>query len=459
MYLVVGGLLLLLLATAGTTTAVRLRVTSIGRVLSGTLRPAQMSAADLIKAYVDEETGERGYLLTRDVSFLAPYNAGRQAATAAHGQLTEELAGDPASRRILSQVDAAAAQWQTRVIQPELSAASHGSLSGPAIVASVSLGRTLFDTLRTHLRELQDRINTQVGAALQDSSAAQAAANWVTIAAAVAALLLALIAVWQLHTSFAQPLNRLVKQVRQVSDGDIQQSVDVTGPLEVTTVGRSVEAMRTRILAENARSSAATRQVARYEEAERIARSLGDTVIRQLYTTSLALQSTASRHPATRTVLTRAIQDIDAALRDLQAAVFELTAAPSRRPLSEQLLDLVDQWEDGRGAAPEVQLAGSLDSDVIQSVAADVIMVVSDVVSAVARPAATTISLSTDGAELRLLITGGGAELAAPDAPGVLAGARHAAERLGGSCTVEQQADSVAVNWRIPVPAPESRHQ
>lgn len=453
-YLVVGGLLLLLLATAGTTTAVRLHVTSVGHRLTNTLRPAQMSAANLTKAYIDEETGERGYLLTRDTSFLQPYDAGQRAAARAHEQLAGQFAGDPETLRILTAVDDAANQWHGRVTLPEISAFQNGTMTGRALAASVALGRTLFDDLRAQLSRLQQHINDLVTAALQDSSAAQTTANDVTIIAAIAALLLAGAAIWQLRSSFAVPLNRLVTQVRRVAGGDIESFVDVSGPLEVTTVASSVEAMRVRILAESAHSEAAARQVARYEEAERIAHSLGSTVIRQLFTTSLALQSTASRHPAIAAVLGNAIREIDGALKDLQSAIFELTAGPSHQPLSEQILDLVDQLEEGLGTAPEVQLAGSLDSEPIRSVVPDVMAVARNVLGAVVRPAAaigSSITVTTSDGMLHLLITGGEVDQGAPTL--TLADVRERAERLGGSCSVEQSNGSVVVQWHIPIPA------
>jgi CHASE3 domain sensor protein len=451
-YLVVGGLLLLLLLTAGTTTTVRLRVTSIGHRLTETLRPAQSAAADLTKAYIDEETGERGFLLTNDLSFLEPYNSGELAAANARSQLTTRFADDTVSTGILADVGKAAVAWRTQVSDPEIAAFKSGSLTGPALVASVGKGRELFNALRVRLSDLQERINQLVSVALQDSSAAQTAANDVTIAAAIAAIVLASLAIWQLRTSFARPLNRLVTQVRRVSGGDLDHSVDVSGPLEVRTVGGAVEAMRTRILAESARSACAAQQVAKYEEAERIASSLGDTVIRQLFTTSLALQSAASRYPVASPVLASAIRDIDKALKDLQSAIFELTSAPGRQPLGNQVLDLVDQLEAGLGAAPEVQLVGGLDSELLQPVAADVVAVVRDVVSAVVRPAGSGVSLSTNDGQLRLRITGGTTGPAANGA-GALAGARARAERLGGSCVVQRSADTVTVNWQVPVPS------
>ena len=284
MYLLVGGLLVLLVATAGTTTVVRLRLSSVGHRLSATLRPAQVATADLIQAYVDEETGERGYLLTHDLTFLQPYNLGERDITRAGRQLGRYFVDDPVTTHILTEVDQAADAWRTQVIDPEIAAFRTGTLTGPELVDSVGLGKTRFDALRAKLSELQDRINQLVTAALQDSNAAQSTANNVDRgrhrggAVGIRRRLAA-------RTSFAVPLNNLVAQVRRVSSGDLDHSVDVSGPLEVTTVGETVEAMRVRILAESARSAGAAQQLARYEEAERIASSLGDTVIRQLFTT------------------------------------------------------------------------------------------------------------------------------------------------------------------------------
>jgi CHASE3 domain sensor protein len=448
-YFVVGGLLVLLLLTAGTTTAVRLHLSSIGHQLTGTLRPAQVAVVDLTASYIDMETGERGFLLTRDETFLQPYNLGARDTAVTLARLRTLFSNDAVALRQLTQIARAATAWRTQVIDPELAAFRAGTLTGPALVATISRGKDRFDALRAQTNALQDRINQQVAEAVQDSTAAQTAANEITILAAIAALLLAAVAAWQLRTSFAKPLHSLVGQVQRVSGGDLDHSVDVSGPQELVTVSQTVEAMRVRILAESAKSATAARLLARYEEAERIASQLGDTVIRQLFTASLALQSAASRYPAVAPVIGTVIADIDRALKDLQVAIFELTSAPTDRPLGNQVLDLVDQWESG--TAPEVQLAGSLDDERLGPVAADVVDVVRDVLTTIVRPGAgrSTISLSADADTLRLRITG---PARAHDDESS-AGVRERAERLDGGCTVAHAADTVTVVWWIPVPA------
>jgi CHASE3 domain sensor protein len=449
-YLVVGGLVALLLVTAATSTVVRLRLNSSSHELSDTLRPAQIAVANLSKGYVDQETGERGYLLTRDTTFLQPYYSGEQETTRTQAQLVRVLAGDPQSRTTLAQIGQAATDWHRQVTEPEIQAAMAGTLSAKALADSVSLGKGLFDRMRTLLGTLQDHINQRTNAALQTSDSLQRLANDITIAAALAAALLAALAVWQIRTFFAVPLNQLVVQVKRVAEGDLDHSVDVSGPQEVATVAKAVETMRTRILSESALSATAGRQLARYEEAERIASSLGDTVIRQLFTTSLTLQSTAGRHPAVASVLTGAIADLDRALKDLQSAIFGLTAAPSPDTLGNQVLDLVDQMEAALGAAPDVQFDGSLDDDRLRTVVPDVVAVVREVLAAIVRPAApgeSTVHVSADDGELRLRITGG------TSGDDDLVPARERAQRLGGRCDVQRVDGGVAVRWSIPLPS------
>lgn len=451
-YLVVGGLLALLLVTAGATTAVRLHLSSVGHHLSNTLRPAQVETADLIAAYIDEETGERGYLLTGDPSFLEPYTFGERATVTATTRLRHLFANDPESARALERVDQAADAWRTQAIDPELVAFRNGELTGQALIDAVGRGRTLFDALRARMAELQNRINDLVNAALQESNAAQSTANNVTIGAAIAAALLAAMAAWQLRRSFAVPLNGLLAQVRRVSSGDLDHSVDVSGPQEIVTVGETVEAMRVRILTESAKAAEAGRQLARYEEAERIASSLGDTVIGQLFTTSLALQSAAGRYPPVAPVLAGAIGDLDRAVKDLQSAIFELASTtPGQQSLGNQVLDLVDQWEAGVGAAPEVRLTGAVDSDRLRPVAADLVAVVREVLANMVRPSDTApvISVSADDDAVLLRVTGGMRDHAVDTAS-----IRQRAELLGGTCGVDLAGAEVTVNWQVPIRPP-----
>jgi signal transduction histidine kinase len=77
------------------------------------------------------------------------------------------------------------------------------------------------------------------------------------------------------------------------------------------------------------------------------------------------------------------------------------------------------------------------------------------VLGTVVRPApaiGSSISLSTADGMVHLLITGGAVDRGTPAV--ALADVRQRAERLGGSCAVEQSNGSVVVSWQIPIPTP-----
>ena len=70
-------------------------------------------------------------------------------------------------------------------------------------------------------------------------------------------------------------------------------------------------------------------QLAVFEDRDRIAQELHDLVIQRLFATGLQLQGMQRLvHPEGRGRLTRAVEEIDATIRDLRSAIFELRRGP-----------------------------------------------------------------------------------------------------------------------------------
>jgi signal transduction histidine kinase len=70
-------------------------------------RDARLAAYGLIQASIDAETGQRGYLLTGDAIFLAPYQRGKVEAAGELGRLHDVAEVDPELARELSQTERA----------------------------------------------------------------------------------------------------------------------------------------------------------------------------------------------------------------------------------------------------------------------------------------------------------------------------------------------------------------
>jgi signal transduction histidine kinase len=220
----------------------------------GTLDPAQLQVQRLDTALVDQETGVRGYALSGQKAFLAPYTTGMadernaiRALQAVSKQLPPSAAAD------LKSVATQAHFWRTHYAQPTIDLVSRAGK--PVVSPSILAGKADFDALRAKIAVLQADISgarTQAVAALNDSSAVLDGV-FIAVAAGLAAIVV-LLAVG-LRTAVIRPLHRLAAEARQVAEGDFGHEVTLSGgPREVTDLALDVNTMRERILDELAAS-------------------------------------------------------------------------------------------------------------------------------------------------------------------------------------------------------------
>jgi serine phosphatase RsbU (regulator of sigma subunit) len=132
------------------------------------LRPAEIAANQLESAAIDQETGQRGFIITRDPEFLGPYNDGRSDAAAAIEELRSRDIG-PRAQRALSRTVTALERWQQETAQPEIEAA----FSDPAIardLVATGRGKERFEAFRDAHAALSDEIAERSRDARQDLS-------------------------------------------------------------------------------------------------------------------------------------------------------------------------------------------------------------------------------------------------------------------------------------------------
>jgi CHASE3 domain sensor protein len=104
-------LLLVVGGAAGVTSLAVKRVQDNRELVSGRLQPASAECRALLTFLVDQETGERGFVLTGDEEFLTPYQQGRLATAHGLARLRAELADDAGIVRALRRVERAALRW------------------------------------------------------------------------------------------------------------------------------------------------------------------------------------------------------------------------------------------------------------------------------------------------------------------------------------------------------------
>jgi len=158
----IGGLLLLAVVGIALALAADARLSDRRKLLVDRIGPAQLAALNLENALVNQETGVRGYALTRQPRFLEPYRAGLLAETQAYRDLAPVLGGPGApSSSDVAAVQAGAQAWQQAYAAPVL----HGARSTAALD---SLGKARFDAIRTSLAALQSTLVTRRARARDD---------------------------------------------------------------------------------------------------------------------------------------------------------------------------------------------------------------------------------------------------------------------------------------------------
>ena len=191
-----------------------------------------------------------------------------------------------------------------------------------------------------------------------------------------------------------------------------------------------------------------------YEDRERIARDMHDNVIQRLFATGMSLQSAAPlSDPHVRAKLDTAVDELDAAIKDIRHAIFALHRVPGARPLSAEIATVCGDAAVTLGFAPELRLSGRT-ADIPEAVSAELLAVVREALSNVARHAsASSVQVSVDVRdEVRVLVADDGRGVPARAVRSGLANLARRAELRGGSFGLEPGVPTGTVlSWSVPL--------
>ncbi|WP_157979550.1 CHASE3 domain-containing protein [Kribbella monticola] len=335
-------LLVLLVISAGGSAISRFRVAGAQRDLETRLIPVQTATDELAKAFVDQETGQRGYLLTGSADFLQPYYAGVTAANVALTQIRRMLAGEDQALRALTAVEEAGQDWRLKAAEPEISARRAGAIPASRLDAIAADGKARFDLLRTRLNKLTAEVTGLVTRQLDRIAASQLVANVVNAAAVLLALIVSLLSIPLARRHITLPLELLVLQVQAVADGSRDSPITPGGPTEFNELARAVEKMRASLLDSSEELMRAQQTIAVNDERARMAVDLQEQTIQQVFALGLMLSSAAARDPHRAQTFLPFIEETDRIIREVRSLIFDLggpRAGNSREQLDRPIQD------------------------------------------------------------------------------------------------------------------------
>ena len=240
MFTVGAGLTALLMVAVIVTGAVALgRLTEARSALLDRTGPAYLASQDMSVALLNQETGVRGYALTRRAEFLEPFRDGQVAEARDVEMLRRYLLEHDGTTAAIDRVQAAAQAWRTGYADPVV--------AGTALAPDDAGGKQLFDAIRGPLTELSTRLNDERLDARARLNAAADVLRWVGIGISAVMVAFLVAAAWGLRRGVLEPVAALAGQVRDVVSGDVHRRVRADGPREIVELGGDVDAMRLHI--------------------------------------------------------------------------------------------------------------------------------------------------------------------------------------------------------------------
>ncbi|AWZ03458.1 MULTISPECIES: GAF domain-containing protein [unclassified Streptomyces] len=206
-------------------------------------------------------------------------------------------------------------------------------------------------------------------------------------------------------------------------------------------------------------------QMSLLEDHDRIARDLHDLAIQRLFATGMTLQS-AQRfvdHPQASERLARAVDDLDATIKIIRSTIFGLReheAPGEASKLRSRAVKALDEAAAALGFAPALRMEGLIDTDVPSAVADEVLAVVGEALTNVARHAgATRVEVSIAAAEgnLTITVTDNGVGLPVGGRRSGLRNLAERAERLSGRMEIAALGDGergTRLQWQVPLVPP-----
>ena len=214
---------------------------------------------------------------------------------------------------------------------------------------------------------------------------------------------------------------------------------------------------------ENARLHAQVLELATFEDRERIARDLHDTVIQRLFGIGLALQGATRRSDPddVEERIQQALDDLDTTVREIRSVIFELhtTRADRGRSLRREVLDLCAEAGRSLGFDPVVRFDGPVDTAVPEEHAEHLLAVLREALSNVARhaqAARATVRVTALNGRLSLEVVDDGVGIPHPPPTGGQ-GVDNMAVRatmLAGYCELTPaDRGGTTLRWEVPLNA------
>lgn len=198
---------------------------------------------DAASALKDIETGQRGFILTGDESYLEPYHAGLKELDTSLAEVRKLTVDNAEQQRRFSVLDPLVAS-RVASAQEVLNTRRTGTLEAALEILKTGRGKSLMDQVRKVFQEMQDEEEMLLTKRTKATDELIASTQIIVVGGTIVALLVAGLAGWLITRSIAKPLQDLTVVAERITAGDLTADVSVAhSGDEVGVLARMFEKM------------------------------------------------------------------------------------------------------------------------------------------------------------------------------------------------------------------------
>ncbi|MGX5913112.1 methyl-accepting chemotaxis protein [Aliidiomarina sp. Khilg15.8] len=200
-----------------------------------------------LRQLVNIETGQRGFIISGDDDFLAPYHRGKEDFVSAMQRLRDLTTDQPQQQRVLNQIEEQYNTWLTDAVDPAMQIFRQRGGDAADAYVSEQRGRRAMVRIRDLFDQFEAREQTLIAERQEDAAAQTALTRGIMLFGGLLVIVVAIGAAWVIKRQLENRLDTAVSVASGIADGNLSQHIDEDGKDEVAVLLSAMSNMQTQL--------------------------------------------------------------------------------------------------------------------------------------------------------------------------------------------------------------------